>query len=99
MPRPPAVHRFDQAAFARHIMAVMRQRRAGREEVAAACGLPIDFLTSIARSDHRPTVDTFLALCHWAGADPGAFHQPPPDPAALGAGSVFTYRTTREASQ
>lgn len=80
MARTTRIQRFDGEAFTGHILAVMKERGTSHEALAAETGLSLGMVTRMRRDGRRPTADAFLALCHWANADPMRFHILPSTP-------------------
>lgn len=79
MARRTKIQRFDVDAFTTHILKTMEQRGTSHEQISAETGLALGMVTRMRRDGRRPTADAFLALCHWANADPMRFHMLPAD--------------------
>lgn len=74
MARTTKIQRFDGEAFTGHILRTMKERRTTHKALAEETGLAMGLVKKMRRDGRRPTADAFLALCHWANADPMRFH-------------------------
>lgn len=78
--------RFDSAAFASAIHAVIAARQLSDREVARQAGLSGSTITRTIRQGRSPDVEGFMRLADWAGLSLDAFivrHRPIPEASSV----------------